>query len=291
MVDKVNDDEEVFYLDRCYHGGDSSRGGGAARGGANSGFNARPPYNAGTQPIVTTGKGFSDKKCLVCNKTGCWSTNHTLEERRRAKSLYLTMCQVSGVEPQFAAYLAAVEGDETEYVRPATIAAHFTQSATVGADYNDDVATVNYLTNAAFLHHMTGKDVRNMRAKEESHTFVLENRYNQKVYQGILPDSGVAEVSTYGMDQYLALKAETALGDIDEARAGEAQVKFGQGKTKSSVGTITMPTALRDIDFHVINAPTPFLMCLGDMDKLHIYYNNLIDKMIQGTKALPVVRK
>jgi hypothetical protein len=48
----------------------------------------------------------------------------------------------------------------------------------------------------------------------------------------------------------------------------------------ASIGTASVRTALSTIEFHVLNAPTPFLLYLIDMDRLHVYYNSITDETI-----------
>jgi hypothetical protein len=78
------------------------------------------------------------------------------------------------------------------------------------------------------------------------------------VYQGILPDTGAANVST----------------------VGKASIKFGKGEATASIGTVQVSTEIGNIDFKVLNAPTPFLLCLADIDRLKVYFNNTTDELV-----------
>ena len=40
------------------------------------------------------------------------------------------------------------------------------------------------------------------------------------------------------------------------------------------------------VNFYIVKADTPFLLCLLDMDRLQIYYNNIIDTLIGPIIAL-----
>ncbi|KAF1969113.1 hypothetical protein BU23DRAFT_571836 [Bimuria novae-zelandiae CBS 107.79] len=64
--------------------------------------------------------------------------------------------------------------------------------------------------------------------------------------------------------------------------AGKTSIKFGKGSVTVSIGTAQIPTEIRKIDFKVLDAPTPFLLCLADMDRLKVYFNNTTDKLVQG---------
>jgi len=48
-------------------------------------------------------------------------------------------------------------------------------------------------------------------------------------------------------------------------------------------------TPIGKIQFYIIHVDTPFLLCLADIDRLQIYYNNLKNVVITRTKEVPVV--
>ena len=52
-----------------------------------------------------------------------------------------------------------------------------------------------------------------------------------------------------------------------------------------------MSTEIGKIKFQVLDAPTPFLLCLKDMDRLHVYFNNTTNQLVQGRATFPVIRK
>ena len=54
-----------------------------------------------------------------------------------------------------------------------------------------------------------------------------------------------------------------------------------------SVGVITINTPVGCITFHIVNADTPFLLCLRDMDRLGIYFDNTKNMLIQENRTTP----
>jgi len=58
-----------------------------------------------------------------------------------------------------------------------------------------------------------------------------------------------------------------------------------------SVGTIDVNSPIGKVQFYIIIADTPFLLCLVDMDRLYIKYDNLKDVIITYTKRVLVVRR
>jgi len=68
-------------------------------------------------------------------------------------------------------------------------------------------------------------------------------------------------------------------------QAGAIHVQFGIGSTPS-IGAITVTTPIGNVDFHVVKADTPFLLCLKDMDTLQAYYINITDTLINPSATL-----
>jgi hypothetical protein len=106
-------------------------------------------------------------------------------------------------------------------------------------------------------------------------------------------DTGAAGKSTAGHGQFLAYKQlfKSAI-HIDKSKEGAVDATFGIGST-TSIGSVTISTPIGDIEFHVVQANTPFLLSLADMDKKGIMLNNLQNKLIhkEGSKSTPIVRQ
>ncbi|KAF1934556.1 hypothetical protein EJ02DRAFT_461091, partial [Clathrospora elynae] len=148
------------------------------------------------------------------------------------------------------------------------------------------------LADQAFLHHISGDDIYGKGTPSmPASQFLIEDCYTRLVYQGILPDTGAANVSTVGREQYLALTREDPTVTIDTSTAGKASIKFGKGSVTASIGTAQVSTEIGKIDFEVLEAPTPFLLCLADMDWLKVYFNNTTDELVQGDARTLVIRK
>jgi len=78
---------------------------------------------------------------------------------------------------------------------------------------------------------------------------------------------------------------------MDTSTAGKASIKFGKGEATASIGTLQVSTEIRTINFEVLKAPTLFLLCLADIDRLKVYFNNTTDELVQGDVHIPVLRK
>ncbi|KAM4067352.1 hypothetical protein HRG_001316 [Hirsutella rhossiliensis] len=54
------------------------------------------------------------KVCFICGKAGCWSTKHTIEERKQSRMYFLNAHNASDTTPDFAMFLAEFEGHELD---------------------------------------------------------------------------------------------------------------------------------------------------------------------------------
>lgn len=289
---------EAFWTDRTYRGsGRDSRfsrnRGGPRRGGFG---NSNP------------GRTSTDKKCFVCGKSGCWSTTHTAEERKKSYEVFKANKNTrDGSAAVFAQFIYWHEGSEFEDEDVNDSVSHFFQE---NGDYDDgtidnkgqfhstffndsvpaDASQITaFLANAAAHHLLTKEDP--FQEQDPSETYTAEGRYSATTFRGIMPDSGAAQFSTAGQPQFQALQRQLPSTTLDTTRAGEAIVKFGYGTPAVSLGTTTVPTPLGPIDFHVMETETPFLLCLKDMDRLGIKFDNLRNLLQQGDVKVPVIRR
>ena len=126
---------------------------------------------------------------------------------------------------------------------------------------------------------------------EPANQFYFRDRYSSETFQGIMPDTGAAGVSTAGEQQFIALQKKNPTIMLDTSTAGEHRVRFGDNPDIMSLGTVGVTTPFGTILFQVIPANTPFLFCLSDMDKHKVYLNNIRGTLVHGDKEYPVVRK
>lgn len=117
--------------------------------------------------------------------------------------------------------------------------------------------------------------------------------YSTIKFQGILPNTGVAQVSTAGHEQFRALKIEDPYVHLDTTTTGRAIVRFSKGTSVASIGSVELKTPVGTINFHVLETPTPFLLCLADMDRLGVYFNKSTNQLVNKITSIdtPVVRK
>ncbi|KAM4061436.1 cwf18 domain containing protein [Hirsutella rhossiliensis] len=158
-------------------------------------------------------------------------------------------------------------------------------------DHPEQWQASQMLCQQAFNHLITGEDVyQTDQTVVPASQFIIEDRYSRDRFQGIMID-------TAGYSQYIALQREDPSVALDSSTSGQASIKFGNGDTINSLGTVALKTPLGRITFHVLQTPTPFLLCLADMDRLGIYFNNITDTInctnhcTNRPTSIPVVRK
>ncbi|KAI0999710.1 hypothetical protein K3495_g8484, partial [Podosphaera aphanis] len=155
---------------------------------------------------------------------------------------------------------------------------------------NIDSYTAVTLLNDQSVHHAI-TIISSCDDDDTKYAYVSSKRYSSDEFQGIVLDTGAAEWSTAGYGQYKALKELKSQIHLDESRAGEASVQFGEGLVKKSIGTVNVDTPIGMITFHVLRSATPFLLSLRDMDRMGIEFHNLRNFLVQGNIEVPIIRK
>ena len=241
------------------------------------------------------------KKCYVCEKPNCWSTRHSLDERKEAYNKFRQRSRNVRNHEVTAAYFQTfliqyegvedLDGDvnETEQllmdmeIEEYSSDQYFTDFGAV-----DGTQTVAILNDQSMFHSVTKSDVFN--EPRESSAFSFDQRYSENVFCGIMPDTGAADVSTAGKAQVRALQQLDSSVQVDYSTAGQHIIHFGKGSV-ISLGTITVQTPVGSITFQVVPTNTPFLFCIADMDTLRVKFDNLENVLIQGDTRVPIVRK
>ena len=79
---------------------------------------------------------------------------------------------------------------------------------------------------------------------------------------------------------------------LDKNTAGSAIFTFEIGSA-ASIGLINLDTSLGPITFYIVPINTPFLLCLADIDKHRVFFNNITNQVIQSqtqpTRRHPVI--
>ncbi|KAI1105999.1 hypothetical protein F4804DRAFT_302595 [Jackrogersella minutella] len=102
-------DDEAFYFNRKYKYNSNRGSNRAFRGNRGRPNNSGRPRPSGSESRPWT------RRCHVCNKVGCWSTKHSIEERRRSWGQYLSYSHAQNDEPTqegYSTYLQSYEGND-----------------------------------------------------------------------------------------------------------------------------------------------------------------------------------
>lgn len=78
--------------------------------------------------------------------------------------------------------------------------------------------------------------------------------------------------------------------ELNTTRTNKTIICFGSGIILSSIDTIQVLIPVGIANFYVVNIPTPFLLCLKDINILSIYLNNITNHLIcQDGKSILII--
>ena len=156
-----------------------------------------------------------------------------------------------------------------------------------GALQDAEVMITN-LSQRAFKHGLGIMSIESLKELHDSETsdpfaYVVSDRYTSDEFYGIMIDTSASKYSTVGYEQYLAYKAINDDATINFIKAGAIYVQFGIGFI-SSIKFINIATSIDRVEFHIVKTDTSFLLCLADLDRLKVYFNNVENVLISENK-------
>ncbi|CCU76925.1 integrase and RNaseH domain-containing protein [Blumeria hordei DH14] len=247
--------------------------GGRGRGYPHSG-NSRGSHDHRNRLISSS----RQKRCFICKKPNCWSNKHTDEERREAFKKFRQQLR-DNLMSYFQTFLVNFEGieglseeivlDETEQLLM-EVEINDLQNRSFFAEFGeiDGAKTVAILKDQSVFHAITKADIfkqsnvdSTFRLTNDS-AFTFNDQYTSVTFQGIMPDSDVAGVSTVGASQCATLQRLNPLVQVDTSIAGKHRIRFGKGEALSQ-----------------------------DMHRMRVKLDNLENVLIQGEKVVPIIRK
>ncbi|KAM4058734.1 cwf18 domain containing protein [Hirsutella rhossiliensis] len=172
-----------------------------------------------------------------------------------------------GQSRSYAMFLADYEGESQDQDDSSTEESDDSDSSD---PYESFYAAATFLSNEAFHHRISPVGIKLFNSDEPTQ-FILD-RYSQDSFQGIMPDTEMPPVQ------------------FRDDRKPEP-VRFGAGRLETPLGVITLNTPVGEVDFHIVNVPTPFLLCLADMDRLGVYLNNVTNELVGNGVSVPVIRR
>jgi hypothetical protein len=134
-------------------------------------------------------------------------------------------------------------------------------------------------------------DMKNINSDSFAYVMIL-NRYISEKFYEMMIDSSASTKSTAEYDQYLAFKKNKidSSVDLDLSRAETVNVQF-EIESASSIESLTIDISFEIVKFHVIKTDISFLLSLADMNRLKVYFNNVINSLIQMINTNEILRK
>ena len=104
--------------------------------------------------------------------------------------------------------------------------------------------------------------------KQDLFAYITTKRYTPKEFYGVIINIGTLKKSTIGYGQYLVYKTTVNSNtDINTTQTRAVNVQFGISLT-ILIRLVTVKTLISLVNFHIVKAGTPFLLCLTDIDRL-----------------------
>ncbi|KAJ0162349.1 hypothetical protein CTA2_4704 [Colletotrichum tanaceti] len=232
----------------------------------------------------------SGRECSVCRKQGSWTAGHTADERCEA-----------GERPKAGKHTKD-KGKCAAYREPLSASGDANPSSSNDHDSDQDLSPcLDGIAIKERLHPAEADDEEDAVHQPASSfatsffhdTYVdgdgpVCDRYASGAFQGIVPDTSATGFSTAGHSQVTALQR---IQPAEVRPNRRVLVRFGQDQPVESRSVVIVDTPFGPIRFHVVPVNTPFILCLTDMDRLGIYFNNIDNVLCQGSITVPVARK
>ena len=117
--------------------------------------------------------------------------------------------------------------------------------------------------------------------------YVVSDRYISDEFYEIMIDTDVSKYSIVGYGQYFVYKTIHEV-NIDSIKTETIYVQFGIGFI-SFIGFIDIATSIDRVEFHIVKTDTSFLLCLADLDRLKVYFNNVQNTLVSENKTFSVI--
>ncbi len=140
------------------------------------------------------------------------------------------------------------------------------------------------LANKTFRHRLISNDNIIALAVSISYTFnvSIESRYDDREFKDLLIDHDAAIRLLKNIEQYTILKR---LVNIELNKNDVSKFKFDIDNSLS-IDSINLNISIDRIKFHIVLVNISFLLCLTDLDRLDVYFNNLINMLIENRYSI-----
>ena len=143
------------------------------------------------------------------------------------------------------------------------------------------------LANNAFFHNIAFINDSSLHGKNDDFlarskdvsfcfTFIVNNRYDNSEFKGLLKDSDAATHSIEGTGQLAALQKFNKSIKLDKSKKGAISVVF-RIEAISSIDAVYLKTSLGTMHFYIVNVNTSFLLCLKNINRLKAMFDNIVN--------------
>ncbi len=307
-----NDDNEHLFVDRRFRRDVSSFN--RRDNSINSRENFRENFNFNSYRSRVQ---LDSKKCFVCEKLDCWFTNHSKSERDQFRKRFSNRVSQfktrSGFDRRLKQYIIDYEdiNDENDYINQyfeklsidaffedistSTFMIEFTEHSQtfneskcflISLESLDESKTItNMLANKILRHRLIAKDsiIAFVLIVLVSISYVfnvfIESRYDDREFKNLLIDHDAAIWSSEDIEQYTILKR--LINDIELNRNNVSKFKFDID-SNSFIDSINLNISIDRVVFYIILVDISFLLYLIDLNRLDVYFNNLINMLIEN---------
>ncbi len=253
----------------------------------------------------------ASKKCFVCDKFNYWSTNHIEKKRddfkKRFANRNLIWKSRQRFERRLKQFIIKFEDNQDE-----DFIAQFLEKLNIDIDISFDNISINEFvieldseTESFFIVVDTIDDLKTISAiiimladKTFKHRLILINiiivssnsisyiynvfiasRYDEREFKDILIDHDTADFLSKDIEQFTILQriSKTTL-ILNKKRI--TSFKFDIDETYF-INIVNLNIFVDVITFHIVLVQISFLLCLIDMNCLRLYFNNLINMLIE----------
>ena len=152
----------------------------------------------------------------------------------------------------------------------------------------DVESMLSNLINRSFKHSLIDQASQLVENEvQNSFVYLIDDRYSFSQFHEIMIDIEAFKHSTTDYDQYLAYQKYIENISINIEKAEAVNVQFDIEEI-SFIDSIMIIMLMNTTKFHMIRANTLFLLCLADMNRLSVYLNNLINKLIIKRNSMPI---
>ncbi len=252
------------------------------------------------------------KICFVCNKSNCWSINHSKKERENSKKRFANRNSKwkshSKFQRRLKQFIVEIEDSQrddfiTQFFDELIIDIEISidnisitdfvieeidsESKTyfIAVDSIDDSKTIAaiiiMLVDKTFKHKLIFMNniIISSNSISYSYNVFTTSKYDDREFKNILIDHDAADHSFENIEQFTILqRISNTFLILNKKRI--IFFKFDIDEI-SFIDTVDLKIFVDVITFHIVLVHTSFLLCLVDMNRLRFYFNNLTNMFIE----------